>query len=476
MEKVFNYKQNKKTDKGKCREKCSIDIYHYDDTLILELSYLFTYMRFDESNQNEFELKRRVETEHRLSIDLKSSDFRVFTQTTNKGFLGGNKSSNGRDHKNKFSQLEDITSVGFFGGSKKGSTWGVKYRKKTEEAWNLIREIIQPRIKDEYLSKKGYHKVEIDPLYDLIVDFHLDKKNIKGHDLIYIDIQEDYPKQKYLKNNDRKFVPAVLEQYGIKNRQFIGSINNNDEGMPIIIKSLNYFSKLFGDNYIDYMNKIDWHLHCYKSPPNRKVHPLKNETEKRNMVKLIKRWEEEGLRLNTDLTSDGTLIMSLYRLFELRNKIEKRGIELKFTATKDSELDTLFEKWESLRKYLQKGYRVRYLFPEDFVKYVEQPIKVGDVIYQPKVLSKEEEFKVEGHIMKNCMGNQFAHGIASIFISLRKGKRWVDVQYRKGKKTMCYGKANSPTPSDFKSAIDTLNKRMGNFDKVKWVKEKYDLI
>ena len=74
------------------------------------------------------------------------------------------------------------------------------------------------------------------------------------------------------------------------------------------------------------------------------------------------------------------------------------------------------------------------------------------------------------------MGNQFAHGIASIFISLRKGKRWVDVQYRKGKKTMCYGKANSPTPSDFKSAIDTLNKRMGNFDKVKWVKEKYDLI
>jgi hypothetical protein len=194
------------------------------------------------------------------------------------------------------------------------------------------------------------------------------------------------------------------------------------------------------------------------------------------MVKLIKRWEEEGLRLNTDLTSDGTLIMSLYRLFELRNKIEKRGIELKFTATTDSELDTLFEEWESLRKYLQKGYRVRYLFPEDFVKYVEQPIKVGDVVYQPKVLSKEEEFKVEGHIMKNCMGNQFAHGIASIFISLRKGKRWVDVQYRKGKKTMCYGKANSPTPSDFKSAIDTLNKRMGNFDKVKWVKEKYDLI
>lgn len=476
MEKVFNYKQNKKTDKGKCQENCSIDIYHYDDTLIVELSYLFTYMRFDENNENEIELKRRVETEHRLSLDLKTSDFHVFTQTTNKGFLGGGKSSNSRTYKNKFSQLEDITSVGFFGGSKKGSSWGARYKKKTEEAWDLIRGIVQPRIKDEYLSKKGYHKVEIDPLYDLIVDFHLDKRNIKGHDLIYIDIQEDYPKQKYLKSNDRKFVPAVLEQYGIKNKQFISSLNKNSEGMPIIIKTLNYFSKLFGENYIDYMNKIDWHLHCYKTPPTKKVHPLKNETEKRNMVKLIQRWEEEGLRLNTDLTSDGTLIMSLYRLFELRGKIEKRGIELKFTATNDSELDTLFEEWESLRKYIQKGYRIRYLFPEDFVEYVEQPIRLGDVIYQPKVLSKEEEFKIEGHIMKNCMGNQFTHGIASIFVSLRKGKRWVDVQYRKGKKTMCYGKANSPTPSDFKSAIDTLNKRMKMFDDVKWVKDKYDLL
>ena len=366
--------------------------------------------------------------------------------------------------------------MGFFGGSKKGSSWGARYKKKTEEAWDLIRGIVQPRIKDEYLSKKGYHKVEIDPLYDLIVDFHLDKRNIKGHDLIYIDIQEDYPKQKYLKSNDRKFVPAVLEQYGIKNKQFISSLNKNSEGMPIIIKTLNYFSKLFGENYIDYMNKIDWHLHCYKAPPTKKVHPLKNETEKRNMVKLIQRWEEEGLRLNTDLTSDGTLIMSLYRLFELRGKIEKRGIELKFTSTNDSELDTLFEEWESLRKYIQKGYRIRYLFPEDFVEYVEQPIRLGDVIYQPKVLSKEEEFKIEGHIMKNCMGNQFTHGIASIFVSLRKGKRWVDVQYRKGKKTMCYGKANSPTPSDFKSAIDTLNKRMKMFDDVKWVKDKYDLL
>ena len=73
------------------------------------------------------------------------------------------------------------------------------------------------------------------------------------------------------------------------------------------------------------------------------------------MVKLINQWEEGGLRTNTDLSMDGSLVTSLYNLFELRNKIEKKGIELKFTATTDNELDELFSEWESLRKYLQKG-------------------------------------------------------------------------------------------------------------------------
>ena len=74
------------------------------------------------------------------------------------------------------------------------------------------------------------------------------------------------------------------------------------------------------------------------------------------------------------------------------------------------------------------------------------------------------------------MGNQFNHGVASIFISLRKGKKWVDVQYRKGEKTMSYGKANSPVPSDFNGAVNVLTKRMKKYKEIKWVKEKYDLI
>ena len=83
-----------------------------------------------------------------------------------------------------------MTSFGFYkGGKEKG--WGVRFNRKIEEAWSIMSEIIQPRIKNDYLKTKGYNKVEVDPMFDMVVDFHLDCKNIKGHDLVYLDIQND---------------------------------------------------------------------------------------------------------------------------------------------------------------------------------------------------------------------------------------------------------------------------------------------
>jgi hypothetical protein len=129
-----------------------------------------------------------------------------------------------------------------------------------------------------------------------------------------------------------------------------------------------------------------------------------------------------------------------------------------------------------LKKYFSRGYKIRYTFPEEFLEYIEKDIQIGDVRYTPKVLSSEEDFKVEGHIMKNCMGGQFNHGSIFIFISLRKGKKWVDVRFNKGEQTMVYGKANSPIPDDFKIVVDALTKRVKKFGEISWIKEKYDII
>jgi hypothetical protein len=313
MERIFNHTQLRKTDKGKCYEKCDISIYYADDTLMMESEYTFTYRRPNDNDLNEFTLSREVETVRKFNLDLKTSNFTVYNHTHTKGFFGDLKSAKPKTNKNRFDLLAEMTSFGFYkGGKEKG--WGVRFNRKIEEAWSIMSEIIQPRIKNDYLKTKGYNKVEVDPMFDMVVDFHLDCKNIKGHDLVYLDIQNDYPKQKFLKVNDRKFIPSVLDGYNIKTRQYVSTLTNNDEGMPIIIKTLNYFSKLYGENYIDYMNKVDWHLHCYRVPPTNKTHPLKNEREKKNMLKTMINWERDGL--NTD-----SLVHSLYDLLNLREMI-----------------------------------------------------------------------------------------------------------------------------------------------------------
>lgn len=468
MERIFNHTQLRKTDKGKCYEKCDISIYYTGESLMVESEYTFTYRRPNDNGDAEFTLSREVETVRKFNLDLKTSNFTVYNHTHTKGFFGDLKSAKPKTNKNRFDLLAEMTSFGFYkGGKEKG--WGVRFNRKIEEAWSIMSEIIQPRIKNDYLKTKGYNKVEVDPMFDMIVDFHLDYKNIKGHDLVYLDIQNDYPKQKFLKVNDRKFIPSVLEGYGIKTRQYVSTLTNNDEGMPIIIKTLNYFSKLYGENYIDYMNKVDWHLHCYRVPPTNRTHQLKNEREKKNMLKTMVNWERDGLNVDS-------LVHSLYTLLNLRDKLEKTGIDLKYTATNDEEFKRLEENWKGLKKYFSRGYKIRYTFPEEFLEYIEKDIQIGDVRYTPKVLSSEEDFKVEGHIMKNCMGGQFNHGSIFIFISLRKGKKWVDVRFNKGEQTMVYGKANSPIPDDFKIVVDALTKRVKKFGEISWIKEKYDII
>lgn len=476
MDLIFNHTQKRKTDKGKCNELYELNIFHNNDLLLIEIDYLYTFNRpKDNNDQEEYTLSREVKNEYTVTIDLSNSNVWTYSHITTKGFFG--ERHGGRSHKkrNDFKTLSEITTDALFNGCKKSNEWGKRFGTKINEAFYIVKNILQPHINNEYLKSKEYYKVEVDPLFDLIVDYHLDKKRIKGHNLVYIDIQQDYPKEKFLKLNDRKFVPAILDGYGIKTKQYVSLLNNNEEGLPIIIKTLNYFCKLFGDNYIDFMNKINWELHAYTTPPTSKTHTLKNETEKRNMVKLISNWESHSLR-GTNISNDGSLVKCIHNTLELRDKIEKKGIELKFTAKSDDELDTLYEEWMGLKKYITRGYRLRYAFPKEFVNTIEREIRIGDVIYQPILLKREEDFKIEGHIMKNCMGNQFSHGAISIYISLRKGKRWVDVQYRNGEKHMCYGKANSPIPKDFVQAVEVLNKRFKKFKTIEWNKEKYDLI
>lgn len=72
--------------------------------------------------------------------------------------------------------------------------------------------LLQPKFKSNFYQTKNYKfKTTLNTIYDLIVDYHLDVKGIKGHNGIYFDIQQEYPKKKWLERNEYKYLPAVLD-------------------------------------------------------------------------------------------------------------------------------------------------------------------------------------------------------------------------------------------------------------------------
>lgn len=365
--------------------------------------------------------------------------------------------------------LLDLTENGFIRGEKRINYWGVKYNRQVESMINMVFEIIKPRFKSDFNINKNYiEKHTINPLYDMFVDYHLDVKKIKAHDGVYFDIKNEYPKKKWLVKNDYKFLPSVLDSYGIKSKYLIGELNKLS-GKPINISTLNYICKLFGSGYLDYLKKIKWENHCYDLMPNKKLHELKNDSEKSCMVSVINKWETETLKSDS-------FVYSINRLLSIREVLKEKGVDLRFKARNDHDFENLMEQWSSTKLHFARGYKVKYVMPNDFIESIEQEIEIGDEVYKPKLILSEEEFRLEGFTMKNCMSKQFSHGAIYVYVSLQHKRKRINLQYRKGKLNQSYGKANTPVTPIFNKAIEVLTKRFETYSNIEWRKEKYDFL
>ena len=301
-----------------------------------------------------------------------------------------------------------------------------------------------------------------------MVDFHLDRKSIKGHNSVYLNIQTEYPKKKWLVKNNYKFLPSILDSYGIKSKYLVGELNEiNDK--TIQISSINYICKLFGENHVDYLKKIPWKEHCYDTTPNKKIHPLKNDNEKKFMVEVINKWEKD--KINCD-----SFIYSINKLLCIRDHLEPLGYVLKFDAKNDREFEHISEMWNGYKTHLTRGYKLKYIIDRDFQLFIEEDIVIDNEVFKPKLLLTEEQYRMEGYIMKNCMAKQFTHGAVYLYVSLQNKRKRINLQYRKGSMVQSFGKANTTTPKTFDDAIKVLNSRFGEFPKIEWQREKYDLI
>jgi hypothetical protein len=157
--------------------------------------------------------------------------------------------------------------------------------------------------------------------------------------------------------------------------------------------------------------------------------------------------------------------------------LEVRGIELKFKSKNDIDFENHIETWSGIKLHLARGFKVRYDIPKNVVDTIEEDILIGDELFKPKVLLTEEDYRIEGFNMKNCMAKQFPHGSLYIYISLSYKRKKINLQYRKGRLVQSYGKANTAVNNElFGESIEILNKRMENFAELEWRKEKYDFI
>ena len=129
-----------------------------------------------------------------------------------------------------------------------------------------------------------------------------------------------------------------------------------------------------------------------------------------------------------------------------------------------------------MKLHYKKGYRIRYSIPPVFTSEIEEDIVVNGLVFKPVILKTEEDFNLEGYLMKNCMGKQFINGSIYIFMSLTHKRKRINLQYRKGILSQSYGKANTQVDTFFNDAVEILNKKMSKYSDIEWKKEKYDFI
>ena len=462
MDILFRHRQDKTDKKNETKSFCELTLCF--DGLNINYMGVFNFNYVGYGN------KRNIVFEHSFTLNIDTGDVTVFYRINNNNLTDEKMF---RDlvynKKNNFRQLIDLTESGFYNGEKRFRYWGVKYVRSTDKIFENIHEILSNKFKTDFYKTKPYkEKSFINPLFDILVDYHLDTKGIKPHDTAYNDIQYNYPKTKWLKKNDYKYLPAILDEYGIKTKYFISELNRTYELKHVFISSLNYLCKLFGDNYIDYVKKFDWKNHCHELVPNKKIHVLKNDAEKDFMVKMINNWDKDSI-------SYDSLIYSINKLLTLREFLEEKGFDLKFRAKNSNDFENTLVKWSTIKKHINRGFKIKYNPPKNFINTIESDIVINGSVFKPKLLLSEEDFTMEGFYMKNCMSNQFAHGAIYLYVSLHYKTKRINLQYRKGNLVQSYGKANSPVEPIFEEALRVLNERFSKHPELVWKKEKYDI-
>jgi hypothetical protein len=459
MEILHFYEQEKYERNKPLRSDAKLKLAGDNEFLMFTSEFYVEYIRMGRMNYLTYE--------HALTINKKTGDFSVGYRLINKKENTYKLHQNvAKVKKNNFEMLIELTQRGYYAGEKRYNFWGVKYKR----ALSQFHKIIVKELGID-LTGKDYEKDQsVNPLYDMLVDYHLDKKGIKGHDNVYWHICEAYPKKKWLKLNDNKFLPAVLDQYGIKTKYMVGSLSVREGKNKINLKSLRFLCSLFGENYVDYFREFEWQSICMEYIKSNKLYVCENDPEKKAITKSLKTYSEIDAYVH-----DG-ILNTIFDLYTLKAFLRENGLEVKLKSNSSHQLITLKDTWDLHKKHFKLGYKLRYSIPQEMVDDIQADIVIDGDVFRPTIILSEDQFKLEGMIMKNCMAKQFNVGILYIHIAMSLNKKRINLQYRRGMLNQHKAKANTNVPKDFNQAIDILSSKMSKYSTITPEKEKYDII
>lgn len=459
MEILHFYEQEKYERNKPLRSDAKLKLAGDNEFLMFTSEFYVEYIRMGRMNYLTYE--------HALTINKKTGDFSVGYRLINKKENTYKLHQNvAKVKKNNFEMLIELTQRGYYAGEKRYNFWGVKYKRALSQFHKIIVEEL-----DIDLTGKDYEKDQsVNPLYDMLVDYHLNKKGIKGHDNVYWHICEAYPKKKWLKLNDNKFLPAVLDQYGIKTKYMVGALSVREGKNKINLKSLRFLCSLFGENYVDYFREFEWQSICMEYIKSNKLFVCENDPEKKAITKSLKTYSEIDAYVH-----DG-ILNTIFDLYTLKGFLKENGLEVKLKSNSSHQLITLKDTWDLHKKHFKLGYKLRYSIPQEMVDDIQTDIVIDGDVFKPTIILSEDQFKLEGMIMKNCMAKQFNVGLLYIHIAMSLNKKRINLQYRRGMLNQHKGKANTNVPKEFNQAIDILTSRMSKYSTISPEKEKYDII
>lgn len=350
-----------------------------------------------------------------ITFNLKTKNFYITTST----FVNRRKrtSTTKNDFSKIISLINPLKFINTFGGLIHPTISSRRLYSPQVEPIKALVELVE-ELDVDIIVGPHYTNSPSELLSEIIVKWFVKVWGIKtSNDYTYY-LLKHYPGIKKLRKYNMNLIHTILGERGLKGKFYNKLLNLEPE---INITDLHFLQNILGD---DGVKRISTHLLAYSknfedSKFTQPEHLITNigycdglsKYEKNNIINIYNTCK--------DPTSIGGFIDLLLDHFKIKNKLQGYGVPKKIKAKTLDKFNHEHSEWSNLLHECERTTQVNYLYPDDFITYIEKPIELDGHTYFVKVLKDDNDYFKEGQIQHHCV-RTYLDKYKSIIISVRK--------------------------------------------------------